>query len=113
MGKSSFHFNAGETAKLACESRGNPEPVFTWIWTTITNVTMTMGDAEEDDRYKVKTYRLNHTSVSYLTINKISDKDWMSYLCRAKNKFGQDAKNISLTGYSKCQSQLHLKTHAQ
>ncbi|XP_020894216.1 fibroblast growth factor receptor 4 isoform X2 [Exaiptasia diaphana] len=104
MGKSNFHFNAGQTAKLACESRGNPEPVFTWIWTTADNVTMTMGDAEEDDRYKVRTYRLNHTGVSYLTIKKITDKDWIKYLCRTKNKFGQDAKNISLTGYTNPQS---------
>lgn len=62
---------------------------------------MTMRDAEQDSRYKVKTVGWNETSVSFLTIDKITKKDWILYVCRVKNKYGQDAKNLSLTGNSK------------
>jgi hypothetical protein len=100
FGKTKHHFNAGETAKLKCESRGNPNPEFTWTWTDKKNINMTLKEGEEDHRYKVRTSHGNVSSFSVLSIEKITTQDWMKYRCNVRNKYGEDEEDISLIGYS-------------
>ncbi|XP_031565841.1 fibroblast growth factor receptor 4-like isoform X2 [Actinia tenebrosa] len=104
IGKTNYHFNTGTTAKIKCESRGNPEPEFTWSWTDSKNVNMTLKDGEEDHRYKVTTSHGNASSISVLSIQKITTQDWMEYKCIAKNKYGEDEEDITLKGYTKPKS---------
>lgn len=61
---------------------------------------LTLKDGEEDHRYKVTTTHGNASSISILSIEKITTQDWMGYKCSAKNTYGEDEEDISLTGYS-------------
>lgn len=62
---------------------------------------ITLKDGEEDHRYKVTTKHGNASSISVLSIEKITTQDWMGYKCVAKNKYGEDEEEIDLKGYSK------------
>ncbi|XP_032222346.1 fibroblast growth factor receptor 4 isoform X3 [Nematostella vectensis] len=101
LGKTEFHFNVGETAKLFCKSRGNPPPAVTWSWKDIDNKTVILKDGEDDSRRRVAITDTDDFVVSTLTIDSVTADDWKTYRCIAKNKFGDDAENIALIGYMK------------
>jgi len=101
FGKRKFHANVGEAAKLICDSRGTPDPAFTWSWKDDENKTVSISEGEEVSAYSVKTLRVNVTSRSTLEIKKVTTEAWKMYTCKVVNRLGRDTAYISLSGKSK------------
>lgn len=104
FGKRKFHANVGETAKLTCNSRGNPDPKFTWFWKDAENKTIKISEGEEISGYSVTTSRGNAISRSTLEISTVTTDAWTNYTCKAENSLGKDGAFVSLSGKSKFRS---------
>lgn len=101
FGKRKFHANVGEAAKLICDSRGTPDPAFTWSWKDAENKTVSVSEGEEVSAYSVTTLRVNVKSRSTLEIKKVTTEAWKMYTCKVVNRLGRDIAYISLSGKSK------------
>ena len=101
ISKRKFHANVGEAASVICESRGNPEPKFTWSWKDPNNNTLSIGRGEEIGGHSVTTVQGNATSRSTLEIEDVTTESWTTYTCEVVNTLGRDTAEIALTGNSK------------
>ena len=101
FGKRKFHANVGEAANVICESRGNPEPKFTWSWKDSNNDTVSIGRGEEISSHSVTTVHGNATSRSTLEIKDVTTESWTIYTCEVVNTLGRDTAEIALTGNGK------------